>query len=177
MTEQELREVFEAHGQVEEVHMVCDRDTGRPKGFAFIEMPLSIQAKAAIKALNGHIFHQPTRTLTVNEARPRQERSSGGGGTGGYGTRGGSGGGFVSRYSPWSGSRSGAGVSKMHLVGCIRSSVVNKWVLYANPFLRFEQESGFLSFRKPSNIVVNYGYRTLDFIINYDIKYRMGREG
>ena len=109
MTEQELREVIEAHGQVEEVHMVCDRDTGRPKGFAFIEMPLSIQAKAAIKALNGHIFHQPTRTLTVNEARPRQERSSGGGGTGGHGTRGGSGGGFVSRYSPWSGSRSGAG--------------------------------------------------------------------
>ena len=53
-------------------------------------------------------------------------------------------------------------VSKMHLVWCIRSSVVNKWVLYANPFLRFEQESGFLSFRKPSNNVVNYGYRTLD---------------
>ena len=47
------------------------------------------------------------------------------------------------------------------LVWCIRSSVVNKWVLYANPFLRFEQESGFLSFRKPSNNVVNYGYRTL----------------
>ena len=47
------------------------------------------------------------------------------------------------------------------LVSCIRSSVVNKWVLYANPFLRFEQESGFLSFWKPSNNVVNYGYRTL----------------
>ena len=47
------------------------------------------------------------------------------------------------------------------LVWCIRSSVVNKWVLYANPFLRFEQESGFLPFRKPSNNVVNYGYRTL----------------
>ena len=47
------------------------------------------------------------------------------------------------------------------LVWCIRSSVVNKWVLYANPFLRFEQEYGFLSFRKPSNNVVNYGYRTL----------------
>ena len=43
---------------------------------------------------------------------------------------------------------------------CIRSSVVNKWVLYANPFLRFEQESSFLSFRKPSNNVMNYGYRT-----------------
>ena len=47
------------------------------------------------------------------------------------------------------------------LVWCIRSSVVNKWVLYANPFLRFEQESGFLSFRKSSNNVVNFGYRTL----------------
>jgi hypothetical protein len=72
-------------------------------------MPLSIQAKTAIKALNGHIFHQPKRTLAVKEARPRQERSSGGGGTGGYGNLGGSGGGFVSRYSPWSGSRSGVG--------------------------------------------------------------------
>ena len=50
------------------------------------------------------------------------------------------------------------------LVWCIRSSVVNKWVLYANPFLRFEQESGFLSFRKPSNNVVNYGYRTLALV-------------
>ena len=48
------------------------------------------------------------------------------------------------------------------IVWCIRSSVVNKWVLYANPFLRFEQESGFLSFRKPSNNVVNYGYRTIE---------------
>ena len=109
MTEQELREAFEAHGQVQEVHMVHDRDTGRPKGFAFVEMPLSIQAKAAIKALNGHIFYQPTRTLRVKEARARQERSSGGGGTGGYGSRGGSGGGFVSLNSPWSGGRSGRG--------------------------------------------------------------------
>ena len=52
-------------------------------------------------------------------------------------------------------------LSDEDLVWCIRSSVVNKWVLYANPFLRFEQESGFLSFRKPSNNVVNYGYTTL----------------
>ena len=56
------------------------------------------------------------------------------------------------------------------LVWCIRSSVVNKWVLYANPFLRFEQESGFLSFRKPSNNVVNYGYRTLDAAIKENLK-------
>ena len=58
--------------------------------------------------------------------------------------------------------RRGIGASLMaRLVWCIRSSVVNKWVLYANPFLRFEQESGFLSFREPSNNVVNYGYRAL----------------
>ena len=55
----------------------------------------------------------------------------------------------------------GRPIALLALVWCIRSSVVNKWVLYANPFLRFEQESGFLSFRKPSNNVVNYGYRTL----------------
>ena len=72
MTEQELREAFEAHGQVQEVYMVSDRDTGRPKGFAFVEMPTSEEAQAAITALNGNEFHG--RTITVNEARPRPER-------------------------------------------------------------------------------------------------------
>ncbi len=89
MTEQELRESFEAHGQVQEVHMVSDRETGRPKGFGFVEMPTSAEAQAAIDALNGKEFGG--RAITVNEARPRQERSSGGGG-GGYGSRGGGGG-------------------------------------------------------------------------------------
>ena len=89
MTEQELREAFEAHGQVQEVNMITDRETGRPKGFGFVEMPTSSEAQAAIGALNGKEFGG--RAITVNEARPRQERSSGGGG-GGYGDRGGGGG-------------------------------------------------------------------------------------
>ena len=87
MTEQELREAFEAHGQVQEVNMITDRETGRPKGFGFVEMPTSAEAQAAIDALNGKEFGG--RAITVNEARPRQERSSGGGG--GYGNRGGGG--------------------------------------------------------------------------------------
>ena len=90
-SEQELREAFEAHGQVQEVSMIQDRDTGRSKGFAFVEMPTSAEAQAAIGALNGKEFGG--RAITVNEARPRQERSFGGGG-GGYGNRGGGGGGF-----------------------------------------------------------------------------------
>ena len=89
-SEQELREAFEAHGQVQEVSMIQDRDTGRSKGFAFIEMPTSSEAQAAIGALNGKEFGG--RAITVNEARPRAERSFGGGG--GYGNRGGGGGGF-----------------------------------------------------------------------------------
>ena len=92
--EQELREAFEAYGQVQEVSMIQDRDTGRPKGFAFVEMPTSAEAEAAIGALNGKEF--AGRAITVNEARPRQERSPGGGG-GGFGNRGGGGGGFGDR--------------------------------------------------------------------------------
>lgn len=88
MTERELREAFEAHGQVQEVSMIQDRDTGRSKGFAFVEMPTSGEAQAAIGALNGKEF--AGRALTVSEARPRAERGSGGGG---YGSRGGGGGG------------------------------------------------------------------------------------
>ena len=99
MREQELREAFEAHGQVQEVSMVQDRDTGRSKGFAFVEMPTSAEAQAAIGALNGKEFDG--RAITVNEARPRAERSFGGGG-GGYGNRSGGGSGFR-------GGRSGGG--------------------------------------------------------------------
>ena len=80
--EQELREAFEAHGKVQEVSMMQDRDTGRPKGFAFVEMPTKEEAEAAIAALNSKELSG--RTITVNEARPRAERSFGGGG-GGYG--------------------------------------------------------------------------------------------
>ena len=89
MSEQELREAFEAHGQVQEVAIVRDRDTNRSRGFAFVEMPTSAEAQAAITALNGKEFDG--RAITVNEARPRQERSFGGGSGGGYGGRGGGG--------------------------------------------------------------------------------------
>ena len=85
--EQEIREAFEAYGQVQEVSMIQDRDTGRSKGFGFVEMPTGAEAQAAISALNGQEL--AGRAITVNEARPRQERSSGGGG--GYGNRGGGG--------------------------------------------------------------------------------------
>jgi len=95
-TEQEIRGAFEAHGGVQEVSMIRDRDTGRSKGFAFVEMPTGTEAEAAIGALNGQEFGG--RPITVNEARPRQERSfgggGGGGGGGGFGNRGGGGGGF-----------------------------------------------------------------------------------
>jgi RNA recognition motif-containing protein len=96
LKEQELREAFEAHGQVQEVTMIQDRDTGRSKGFAFIEMPTGTEAQAAIGALNGKDF--AGRPATVNEARPREERSGGGGGGGGGG---GFGGGRGDRGSRW----------------------------------------------------------------------------
>ena len=86
--EQDLKEAFEAHGEVKEVEVIKDRDTGRSKGFAFVEMPSSEEAQAAITSLNGREL--AGRTITVNEAKPRVERGPGGGG---YGNRGGGGGG------------------------------------------------------------------------------------
>jgi len=77
-----LRELFMQHGDVVSAEVIADRDTGRSKGFGFVEMGNEDAAKAAIAALNGK-DHQG-RVLTVNEARPREERSSGGRG-GGYG--------------------------------------------------------------------------------------------
>ena len=81
MSEQEIQETFSAHGQVEEVAIVRDRDTGRSRGFAFVEMPASDEAQAAIASLNGKEIGG--RSITVNEARPRAERGPGGGGGGG----------------------------------------------------------------------------------------------
>lgn len=89
MSEQELRQAFEAYGQVQDVSLVRDRDTGRSRGFAFVEMQNSAEAQAAITALNGKELGG--RAITVNEARPRPERSFGGSG-GGFGGRGGGGG-------------------------------------------------------------------------------------
>jgi RNA recognition motif-containing protein len=91
-TEDRLRSVFEQTGaQVQSVHMVTDRDTGRPRGFAFVEVGDAAQATAAIEALNGHSVDG--RTLTVNEAREREGGRGGGGGGGGGGYGGGGGGG------------------------------------------------------------------------------------
>jgi RNA recognition motif-containing protein len=80
-TESDLTNLFEQAGQVESVNIITDRDTGRSKGFAFVEMA-GDEADKAIAQFNGAEVNG--RALTVNEARPREERS-GGGGRGGYG--------------------------------------------------------------------------------------------
>jgi RNA recognition motif-containing protein len=74
--EDTLRDTFAAHGEVEEVAVITDRDTGRPRGFAFVTMPDSA-ARAAIDALNGKELDG--RTLNVNEARAKTDRGGGGG--------------------------------------------------------------------------------------------------
>lgn len=78
-TEQSIRSLFENHGTVERVNVVTDRDTGQPRGFAFVEMTDNAAGDSAISALNGQDLDG--RTLTVNEARPKTERGSGGGGS------------------------------------------------------------------------------------------------
>jgi RNA recognition motif-containing protein len=72
VTHEEIRRLFEAYGQVAQVHIIVDRDTGLPRGFAFVEMTNDTEAEKAIRALNGSIFRD--RTLDVNYARPRPER-------------------------------------------------------------------------------------------------------
>ena len=90
-TEDSLRALFDNYGTVEEVAMVNDRETGRPRGFAFVTMD-DEGGKKAIEDLNGQEFEG--RNLNINEARPREERSGSRGGGGGYGGgRGGNGGG------------------------------------------------------------------------------------
>ena len=91
MTNETLEELFAEHGQVKSAQVVQDRDTGRSKGFGFVEMADGGEANAAIQALN--LKEVDGRALTVNEARPREERSFGGGGGGG-GRSGGGGGGY-----------------------------------------------------------------------------------
>jgi RNA recognition motif-containing protein len=85
-TEQEIRSLFEAHGSVDRVNIVTDRDTGQPRGFAFVEMTNNAEGDRAIEAINGKDVGG--RVLNVNEARPKSE---GGGGGRGY-SRGGGGG-------------------------------------------------------------------------------------
>jgi len=81
--EDELRQLFEAYGQVERVSILTDRDTGRSRGFGFVEMANNEDGEKAIAALNGS--QVGGRTINVNEARPKTDRGSGGGDRGGRG--------------------------------------------------------------------------------------------
>jgi RNA recognition motif-containing protein len=76
VTEEELRQEFIAFGEVESVNVITDKYSGRPKGFAFVEMPSVSEGQAAITALNGKILKE--RTLNVNAARPRSDDRGGG---------------------------------------------------------------------------------------------------
>ena len=80
VTEQALRSLMEAYGPVERVSIMTDRDTGQPRGFAFVDMTRDEDAAKAISALNGKDLEG--RTLSVNEARPKTDRPGGGGGAG-----------------------------------------------------------------------------------------------
>ena len=101
-TEEDLRQEFGAFGEITSVSVITDKYSGRPKGFAFVEMVTKSEAEAAIAGLNGKIFKE--RTIMVNEARPRTDNRSGGsygdrrGGGYGGGRGGGFGGGKQRRY-------------------------------------------------------------------------------
>lgn len=90
-TENDLQDTFAAHGTVVETNLMMDRESGRPRGFAFVTMSTQEEAEKAIQALNG--AQMDGRALTVNAAKPREERPSGGGGGGGRGGYGGGSGG------------------------------------------------------------------------------------
>jgi RNA recognition motif-containing protein len=95
-TEDQVRGMFEAYGPVDRVSIITDRDTGQPRGFAFVEMSDDDSARKAMEALDGSALGG--RNLTVNEARPKADRGGGGrrdgggGGRGGFGRSGGGGG-------------------------------------------------------------------------------------
>lgn len=101
-TESSIRALFEPYGNVERVNLITDRDTGRSRGFAFVEMSDNAEADRAIAALNG--YSMEGRALNVNEARPKSEGGRGSGGGGGFrrsqGGYGGGGGGPRQRREP-----------------------------------------------------------------------------
>ncbi len=107
MQDRDLQELFAEYGTVTSAKIVTDRESGRSKGFGFVEMSTDAEAQAAITALNGQEING--RALTVNEARPKEDRgSSGGGGSrGGYG--GGGGGGYRGGGRDSRGGRGGGG--------------------------------------------------------------------
>jgi cold-inducible RNA-binding protein len=82
-TENDLQDAFAAHGTVLEANLMVDRVSGRPRGFGFVTMSTPEEAQKAIAAMNG--ASMDGRNLTVNEAKPREDRGGGGGGGGGYG--------------------------------------------------------------------------------------------
>ena len=92
VTDAALETMFSAHGTVRSAQVIMDRDTGRSKGFGFVEMENENEAQAATAALNGQ--QSEGRALTVNEAKPREDRGGGGGRSGGGGYGGGGGGGY-----------------------------------------------------------------------------------
>ena len=116
-TEAELRALFEPHGAIEQVSIVTDRDTGRSRGFAFVEMTDSAEAEKAIAALNGKELGG--RALNINEARPKTDR--GGPPRGGGGGRPGGGGG-----RPGGGGRSGGGVVGVTIIRAMRVSLESR---------------------------------------------------
>ena len=109
VTSQDLNAMFTPHGQVQSAEVIQDRESGRSKGFGFVQMGTDEEAQAAIAAMSGQ--QSDGRALTVNEAKPREERSGGGGGgggsRGGYGGGGGGGGRSSSGYG--GGSSGGSG--------------------------------------------------------------------
>jgi RNA recognition motif-containing protein len=96
---QDLTEMFGAFGTVESANIVEDRETGRSRGFGFVEMSSKAEGEEAISSLNGK--EVDGRSLTVNEAKPRENRSGGGGGRGGYGGGGGGNYGGGARKRGW----------------------------------------------------------------------------
>jgi RNA recognition motif-containing protein len=106
-TEAEIKELFERHGPVDKVSVITDRETGRPRGFAFVEMREGGDADNAIQALDGRDFGG--RSLRVNEAQDRRAGGGGGGGGGGRGGYGGGGGGRGGYGGGGGGGRGGYG--------------------------------------------------------------------
>jgi RNA recognition motif-containing protein len=99
----QLEQMFAAYGTVQSAQVIVDRDTGRSKGFGFVEMGSDQEAQAAIAAMSGK--EVDGRQLTVNEAKPREDRGGGGGGGRGYGGGGGGGGGGRGGYGGGGGRR------------------------------------------------------------------------
>jgi RNA recognition motif-containing protein len=107
VTSSDLEQLFAQHGTVTSAQVINDRDTGRSKGFGFVEMGSDEEAAAAIAALNG--VEHDGRNLTVNEAKPKEDRPRGGGGGGGGGGYGGGGGGGGGGFKGGRGGGSGGG--------------------------------------------------------------------